>query len=429
MIIATADGITATRPFFAYGGGGGPQWHVYMLIDNNSLTMYPLDTVSTTFSVLVTNEYHGNEPGVKVNLTLANPLLGYIEFTDPLRRDTTDMFGQVHGVYHTWAAGCNNVVAEVEGFSDAAEVCTQPLEIGSVEVYIYEPYLIFDEGDSSEAQVVAYVWAPDNRFLSGVRVQMSVTDQQWGVLLPFSSGQSDRTDSEGRIRMMYSTFAEGCNHIIFQAGGLSDSVEICSYERLYAVGEIVVENPDLRHFPGDSVETAVTIFMRDRQNAPLPDIELEIELHSLSGLIEYVNPEQGNVTDAAGRVDLRVRSAADECGYISANYMEGWVDGREICVYEYNPEIRLYTIPGEIHFPEEDSVMLRLELTDDDFGAYQDSVLSVWISGGELAHNPLPPTNIEGGSSTWWRFNGASGYFQAAVNFYGFTDTTTIYVP
>ena len=74
--------------------------------------------------VIVTNTEGHVMPGKEVNITLANPLIGMLEFIDTALYDTTNQYGRVEMWYRAYHIGQNVISANCDGVSDFATILT-----------------------------------------------------------------------------------------------------------------------------------------------------------------------------------------------------------------------------------------------------------------------------------------------------------------
>ena len=61
---------------------------------------------------VIVNDENGNViPNIRVAIALSNPQLGFVEYTDPELRDTTNAFGRVNMVFTAIGTAGNNVIS------------------------------------------------------------------------------------------------------------------------------------------------------------------------------------------------------------------------------------------------------------------------------------------------------------------------------
>ena len=94
------------------------------IVCEDTLYILPGDSGLTPAVVIVTNTEGHVMPGKEVNITLANPLIGMLEFIDTALYDTTNQYGRVEMWYRAYHIGQNVISANCDGVSDFATILT-----------------------------------------------------------------------------------------------------------------------------------------------------------------------------------------------------------------------------------------------------------------------------------------------------------------
>lgn len=82
------------------------------------------DTAAAPVTVIVSSQGGGALPHRRVEVTLSDSSIAFLEYVDPQLQDTTNEYGRVQLYYHAWAFGFNQIIAACEGVVDTANVVT-----------------------------------------------------------------------------------------------------------------------------------------------------------------------------------------------------------------------------------------------------------------------------------------------------------------
>ena len=108
-------------------GCGGPDvGQVLIIIDEDSLRLVPGDSTTTAVTVIVVSDDGNVMPGIVVDITLSNPVIGELEFVDSLLGDATNQFGRVELIYRSYATpGKNYICAVCQGIEECDSVVVE----------------------------------------------------------------------------------------------------------------------------------------------------------------------------------------------------------------------------------------------------------------------------------------------------------------
>jgi hypothetical protein len=155
--------------------------NVLIHMDTDTLAYLSGDTVSASGFAVVTDQDGRVIPGRKVNFTLSEPF-GLIEFTDPIRRDTTNALGRVEFNFRALAAnpraGHNTITATVVYHSSQWVIAVAPASDpqGTVSFALEADTLVLT-GSSSPDSIRISLLARDrmNSPMANVSVGVSVS--------------------------------------------------------------------------------------------------------------------------------------------------------------------------------------------------------------------------------------------------------------
>jgi len=91
---------------------------------NDTFWYFDEDSAAIRVIVIATGYDGLVVPGVQVDIGLSNAQLGYVEFTDPELRDTTDATGRVNILYHSYATAGTQIITASAGGRTASRTLT-----------------------------------------------------------------------------------------------------------------------------------------------------------------------------------------------------------------------------------------------------------------------------------------------------------------
>ncbi|MBU1920608.1 hypothetical protein KKG66_07165, partial [bacterium] len=134
-----------------------PQWlnSITMYVPEDTLWIPPGDSASTNLAVIVADGNGDVLEGVRVNLSLSNPQLGFVEFIDPDLRDTTNAQGRVEMRYTAVGLSGEVVFSATAGNVGARDtiVCIAigTVSVGAINITIEADTLLFTQHVSASA--------------------------------------------------------------------------------------------------------------------------------------------------------------------------------------------------------------------------------------------------------------------------------------
>lgn len=91
---------------------------------NDTLYFVPNDSASTTVTIVVTDSYGNARPGQKVDISLSDPSLGVLEFTDLELMDTTNALGRVNAIFRSYGIEGQIVITASTGGLTVSDTLT-----------------------------------------------------------------------------------------------------------------------------------------------------------------------------------------------------------------------------------------------------------------------------------------------------------------
>ncbi len=151
---------------------------------NDTLYFVPGDSAATTVTVVVTDEEGIPNPGQKVDISLSDPSLGVIEYTDPALMDTTNAQGRVNAVFRSYAIeGQVMISASIDGMTDIDTLVirelTQAISSVTFETDCDSLVALPDRPDSCEICVT--LRDVNNNPVVGVSFDMSATGGRFQI--------------------------------------------------------------------------------------------------------------------------------------------------------------------------------------------------------------------------------------------------------
>ena len=169
--------------------------------------------------------------------------------------------------------------------------------------------------------------------------------------------------------------------------------------------QIVMGADTLRYLPGDSASTPVVVIVTTMDGNVMEGVKVAVALaNPLIGILEFVDTDLRDTTNALGRVDLIYRSYATP----GTNYVAAAAGGHsaidsivvepaELVICDVSITISPDSVFGQ---QEDDSVFVTACLVDCDHTGIEGISLSFSANGGHFT--PLPPTGPDGCAETVW---------------------------
>ncbi len=191
-------------------------------------------------------------------------------------------------------------------------------------------------------------------------------------------------------------------------------------------------NDTLEFLPADSASTTVTIIVSDDNGNVMRDVKVDISLANANlGVIEYVDTDRRDTTDAVGRVNAVFRTFARAGDQIITASAGGRTATRTLFIREQDDAINGLTLvitPKQLEASPsvEDSAQISVTITDAANRGVRNVALTLRASGGRLVIPSV--TDSTGKTSTWWYNNRQFGEFTITVQAGSITATDTVTV-
>jgi hypothetical protein len=201
---------------------GGIVGSVQVLLGTDTLRFLPNDSAWTTVTVVVSNPEGAAVPGQKVNLTLTNPELGFLEFADSDLRDTTNSNGRVEAFFRVFNESGDNTINATSGGRSASRniyIRSQDIEIGSLNINVTPRVLQVSESSEDSALVTVNISDINNVAISGISLPVSANG---GRISRFPA----TNDAGVATTWWYSNGDFGDFEISTRAGGRTDTTNI-----------------------------------------------------------------------------------------------------------------------------------------------------------------------------------------------------------
>jgi len=160
---------------------------------NDTLLFLPGDSASTTVTVIVTDASGQAFPGQKVDISLSNPSLGVIEFTDLELMDTTNASGRVNAMFRSFGIEGQTIIAATTGglvATDTLIIREAPQAITSVTFVTDCDSLIALPDRPDSCEICATVRDANNQPVAGIAINLFATGGRFTV--------PPATDANGR---------------------------------------------------------------------------------------------------------------------------------------------------------------------------------------------------------------------------------------
>lgn len=221
---------------------------------NDTLAFLPNDSASTSVVVIVTDTRGLALPGKKVDITLANPNLGVIEFLDTELLDTTNSLGRVNCMFRVYSQAGNQIISASSGgisTNRTLVIREADQEINSVTMIVTPENIEASELEDDSARVDVRIVDSGNRGVPNVALNLTATG---GLLV-----QPPVTDASGRTTTWWFNNRQFGEFTIFvRAGSLRDSAIVTVAQVPRELGTLRVAT-DSRLVEADGCITAANI--------------------------------------------------------------------------------------------------------------------------------------------------------------------------
>ncbi|MBK6765913.1 MAG: hypothetical protein IPG71_06160 [bacterium] len=221
---------------------------------NDTLRFLPGDSASTVVTVIVSDQQGRALPGVKVDLSLADANLGYIEWADDNLRDTTNSLGRVNATFRTYArAGAQIISATVGGLTEnrVLTILQAANSICFLNMVVADTLLDANPVVEDSTQVILTITDCDYNGVPGVSLDLRANGGRLTPPLP--------TDSTGRTTTWWFNNGQfGTFTISIEIGDITRSVNVVVQESDRAQGYLFVYT-DRKIVEADGCVSAATI--------------------------------------------------------------------------------------------------------------------------------------------------------------------------
>jgi hypothetical protein len=196
-----------------------PPWWSPLSLGIDTLYFLPVDSASTTVTIIVSDQDGNVMQGVKVNVSLDNPELGYLEFLDTDLRDTTNAQGRVDLLFTAIGTVGDMVFTATAGDivqTRALAIREFELLAVSLQITMTPDSIVAAQGDTVSTEICVLVMDPDGNGIEGISIPIST---QGGRLQPLPA-----TNNSGRACTDWILEATQGDHCLFLSiGEIADS--------------------------------------------------------------------------------------------------------------------------------------------------------------------------------------------------------------
>ncbi len=191
---------------------------------SDTLHFIPGDPASffVPVTIIVTDDRGQPFPGIKVDVSLANPSFGVIEFINDALLDTTNSLGRVETVFRTYGQEGDQVITATAGGVSISRVLviTNPeAPINNLRIYATPAVIVADSNELAQTLITCTIRDAGNRGVPNVIIHPHTNHGTFTAPYP--------TDSTGRTAFLWNFYNEfGIFSIQAQAGAHSDSVQV-----------------------------------------------------------------------------------------------------------------------------------------------------------------------------------------------------------
>ncbi len=280
------------------GSGVG---QITILLGTDTLRYLPGDSASTAVTVIVTSRQGTVMSGERVQMSLANPALGFIQYQNTSLVDTTDSQGRVNLLYTSIGQpGANVITGTAGGTSQAANIVAVPATdiVCELSLVVARNQMQTTRSVEDTTTVLVRISDCEHNAIVGVNVTLSATGGRTSPL--------PTTDSAGTARTTwYSNGQFGEFWIYARAGGLVDSqsVRVDSLQDIRGTLNLTVASDSI---PADNCVT------RDQLTATLQN-QLGIPVTGDTVWFAY---SYGGATNSYAVTDSHGIALMDFCGVL-----------------------------------------------------------------------------------------------------------------
>ncbi len=221
---------------------------------NDTLRFLPGDSASTSVTIIVSDDQGRALAGQKVNVSLSNNNLGYIEWADTDLQDTTNSVGRVNATFRTYARAGNQIIsASTGGLTDNAILAILPASnvVCNVSMTIADTLLEANQYVEDSTRVVLTLTDCDARGIAGVSLDLRATGGR--MMVPPPTDDGGRTETYWYNNGQFGTFT-----ISVQVSGFNRSQNVHVQEIESRQGFLTVTSNKLQ-VEADGCVTAANI--------------------------------------------------------------------------------------------------------------------------------------------------------------------------
>jgi hypothetical protein len=372
--------------------------------DADTVKIMPWDSATVNGTVIVTRGTHPlTDSRVTLRLTSG---LGYVEYADPARRDTTDSAGRYHFRFRSFhQTGTDTLVAAFEGMEARQTVTVLLRQAGTLRLTA-SPDTILSHADFAGDSLRLEVSLNDLDHLPVANAQVILR----GPLGMFRCDPVDTllTGEDGTVVSRRQVFAYGTHRYIAESMGLQAQDSLFVVDSLInsvASVQIHMDTDTLNFLPGDSARCNGWAVVKDGYGNTVEGVRLMLSLEHPFGFIEFVDSQRRDTTDQTGRVYFRFltyNQAGDNTIVAAVGAIR---DTWRLVVRQIHypaASLRLYVIPNTLTTDStfNDSVQVRVNVSDYLSAPLPGVPVDVTYTSGRM--DTLALTDSNGSSSAWW---------------------------
>jgi adhesin/invasin len=203
-------------------GSGSDVGEIQVVLGADTINFLPGDSASTSVKIYVRDKQGTVMPNVRVNVSLADYSLGFLDRVTPTRGDTTDINGLLDMTYRTYGQdGENQVTAAVGGLSHSQRLVVRRSNQTVSTLNLNLDRTLLSVSPSSEDSVQVRLTISDNQARPIVGIQLPLSATGGRIKTP------PLTDTSGvAVTWWYSNYQFGTFNILVRAGGKRDSADV-----------------------------------------------------------------------------------------------------------------------------------------------------------------------------------------------------------
>jgi hypothetical protein len=222
---------------------------------NDTISFLPGDTAQTTVDIIVKDRNNVVMPKQRVEFSLSDASLGFLDRVTPANGDTTDENGRLKLIYHTYGQdGVNLIVASSGGkvTTKAITVLRSNQVVSTLSIHLDRYSLMVSPNMEDSVSIKLTISDAEGHGIKGIVLPLTATG---GRLRP-----PPPTDTSGvATTTWYSNYQYGTFYILTHAGGLRDSIYILVQQAAIEPGVLRL-NTDTRRVKADDCVSGAHIF-------------------------------------------------------------------------------------------------------------------------------------------------------------------------